>query len=140
VNNSLIEKAIEIVSCKYASCALGLIDLSGNPTVSAITVAKHDGLKWITFVTGKKSNKVQRIMKCDKASICFFSLEPLYNITLGGRIEVITDLDVKKEMWYDGCEEHWESYEDENFCVLRFTTERYNICIGEEEEEGIYGE
>ena len=139
MNNSLIEKAVEIVSVEYASCALGLIDLNGNPTVSAITVAKHDGLKWITFVTGKRSNKVQRIMKCDKASICFFSLEPLYNITLCGKIEVITDLDVKKEMWYDGCEEHWESYEDENFCILRFTTERYNICVGDEEEEGLYG-
>jgi len=63
-------------------------------------------------------------------------LEPLYNITLAGKIEVITDLDVKKEMWYEGCEEYWDSPEDENFCVLMFTTERYNICVGEEEEEG----
>ena len=33
-------------------------------------------------------------------------------------------------MWIDGfCEVHWSGPEDVNYCILKFTTERYNLWI-----------
>ena len=136
--NKLLGKAINILDRKHLNCSLALIDLFGYPTVSPITVSKYNGLGWFTFCTGTRGNKVSRIGKCDRASICFSSTNPLYNITLVGKIEVLNDIGTKNEMWYDGCEQHWESPEDENYCVLKFTTNRYNIMIDNEELEGVY--
>ena len=136
-NNEIIKQAAEIISSGMKSCVLALIDAEGYPTASTITVAKSEGISWITFVGGTRSNKAQRIAKCDRASVCFFSEEPLYNITLVGIIEVLTDPEIKKETWYEGCEYHFSGFDDPNYCVLKFTTQRYNIFIGEDEEEGV---
>ena len=131
MNQQIIDKAVEIISANRF-CSLALIDLDGYPTASAITVSKNDGINWLTFGTGFDSAKVKRINQCDRASICFFSLDPAYNITLTGKIEVITDPDVKKEMWFDGLECDFTGADDPNYCILKFKTERYNLMIGEE--------
>jgi general stress protein 26 len=77
---------------------LALFDADGYPTVSTITPAKADGINWVTFDTGLGSNKANRIKKCDRASVCFNSSSPLYNITLVGTIEILTDEKTKQEM------------------------------------------
>ena len=133
MDHGIIERAAEIISAERLDCILALIDSDGYPTASTITVSKNNGIKWITFVTGLASNKAKRIEKCDRASVCFASHDPspapLYNITLVGKIEIIIDPEFKKDMWYDGCENHFTGPEDPNYCVLKFTTERYNLFI-----------
>ena len=133
MNMDLIKKAGEIIP--HQNCALALFDLQDYPTASTITVAKNDGIKWITMCTGLCSNKVQRIKKNNKASLCFGS-EQLYNITLVGTIEILTDPDIKKEMWYEGLEHHFNGAEDPNYCVLKFTTKRYNLFVDMQEDTG----
>ena len=133
MDQKIVEKAVEIISAQRLDCVLALIDLDGYPTASTITVSKNDGIKWLTFGTGYGGTKTKRIDQCNHASVCFTSGDPLYNITLVGKIEVITDPKVKKEMWYDGLEGHFSGAEDKNFCVLKFTTERYKLMIGGEE-------
>ena len=133
MEDNTIKRAAEIVSAGHLDCVLALIDVDGYPTASTITVSKCDGIKWLTFCTGlgadRPNSKAKRIAKCNRASVCFFSLSPLYNITLVGTIEVITDPDIKKEMWYEGLENHFKGPEDPNYCVLKFTTERHNLVI-----------
>jgi len=136
MDKRLIEKAVEIISAKNLDCVLGLIDLDSYPTISAIRIVKNNGINWLSFATFFDSNKVKRISKCNLASVCSFSFEPYYNITLVGKIEVLTDPEIKKEMWGDDFEEIFIGPEDENYCVLKFTTERYKIFFGEEEIEG----
>jgi general stress protein 26 len=133
MDQKIINKAEEIISAKKLDCVLALIDLDGFPTASTITVSKNDGIKWLTFCTGCGGSRTNRIEKCNRACVCFFSSDPLYNITLVGKIEVVKDLDVKKEMWYDGLENHFNGPEDQNYCVLKFSTERYKLMIGGEE-------
>ena len=137
MEKTIVEKANEIISIKRFDCVLALIDFDDYPTASTITVSKNNGINWLTFCTGIGSPKSKRIEKSNKASVCFFSSEPLFNITLVGKIEIITDLKIKKEMWYDGLKNHFSGYEDENYCVLKFTTERYKIFIDYTEENGI---
>jgi general stress protein 26 len=101
MNQEIIERAGEIVekSTGEASyCVLALIDPDGYPTASAITASKADGIKWITFCTGLGGTKTNRINKCHRASVCFNAGD--YNITLVGTIVILTEPDVKKEMWY----------------------------------------
>ena len=116
-------------------CTLALIDDEGYPTASTITVSKSEGIQWITFCTGLSSNKVKRIEKCNRASVCFNSLQ--YNLTLVGDIEVITDPAVKKEMWYDGLKYVFTGGDsDPDYCVLMFKTRRYNLMIDYKEAVG----
>ena len=135
MDHDVIGKAAEFISEKGFGCVLALIDADGYPTASTYSVSKNDSIKWVTFCTLLSGNAPNRIKKCDRASICLNSSEePFYNITLVGKIEVITDPEVKKEMWYESSE--WGGPEDPNFCVLKFTTERYNLYVDEKEAVG----
>jgi len=137
MNQEIISKAGEIVAKNTGEagyCALALIDLDGYPTASTISAAKADGIKWLTFCTGLGSPKVDRIKKCNRASVCFNSAG--YNITLVGTIEILTAADVKEEMWYGGLTQHFSGPEDPNYCVLKFKTERYNLLVDWQEARG----
>ncbi|AGF55657.1 general stress protein 26 [Clostridium saccharoperbutylacetonicum] len=137
MNEKIISRAGEIVEKNTKEgtyCELALIDLEGYPTVSTITASKADGINWLTFCTGIGSDKAIRVNKCNRASVCFNSDE--YNITLVGTIDIITDPDVKKEMWYGGLTNHFSGPQDSNYCALRFKTERYNLLVDWEEAKG----
>ena len=137
MNQEAIKKAGEIIASKanyvgggmegYA--VLSLIDEKGYPSASALTIARADGINWLTFASGPKSNKAKRIAKCNKASVCIASLK--YNITLVGTIEEVTDMEHKKASWCDAMNDgaHWNAYDDPNFYVMRFETERCSIFI-----------
>ncbi|MDF2540432.1 MAG: ral stress protein [Herbinix sp.] len=137
MNQEIIRRAGEIVEKNAGErnyCALALIDMDGYPTVSTITASKAEGIDWITFCTGLGGTKTNRISKCNQASVCFHADD--YNITLVGSIDIVTDQDVKNEMWYSGLENHFSGPEDPNFCVLRFKTERYNLLVDWKEARG----
>ncbi len=139
MNEAVISRAGEIVvqnTGEASYCVLSLIDLDGYPTASTISAAKADGIHWLTFGTGLNSPKTERIKKCKRASVCFNS--PEYNITLVGTIEVLTDPDIKKEMWYGGLANHFSGPDDPNYCVLRFETERYNLLVDWKEARGTF--
>ncbi|NLW48855.1 MAG: pyridoxamine 5'-phosphate oxidase family protein [Firmicutes bacterium] len=138
MNQEILNKAGEIVEKNTGMgtyCVLALIDLDGYPTASTITASKADGINWITFCTGLGGTKTNRVNKNNRASVCFNADD--YNITLIGTMEVITDPDVKKEMWYEGLANHFSGPEDPGYCVLRFTTERYNLLVDWKEVRGM---
>lgn len=134
MSKEIIARAEEIVAQNLAqgsyqgqNCILALTTLKGYPTASVITPSKADGIKWITFCTGLSSYKAQRIEKSNHASVCFGTSD--YSITLVGEIEIITDADIKKEMWYEGLENHFTGSDDPNYCVLKFRTLWYNLLV-----------
>lgn len=139
MNEEIITKAGEIIAGRTGGgnegyCVLALTDTDGYPTASTISASKADGINWVTFCTGLGCNKTNRIEKCNRASVCFNA--PDYNITLVGTVEILTDPAIKKEMWYSGLENHFSGADDPNYCVLRFSTERYNLLIDWEEVSG----
>jgi general stress protein 26 len=138
MNQEIIKRAGEIVmqnTGETSRCVLALIDLEGSPTASTITASKAEGISWLTFCTGLGSPKTNRIDKNGLASVCFSADD--YNITLVGTIEVLTDHDTKKEMWYGGLANHFSGPEDPNYCVLHFKTLRYNLLVDWKEVAGI---
>ena len=142
MNQAVIATAAEIIQDEAKKeqgggfCTLALIDENGYPTASTVSISKANSIKELTFCAGLSGNKAKRIQKCNRASVCFNSSN--YNITLVGTVEILTDPEAKKESWYTGCEHHWSGIDDPDFCVLRFTTERYNLFVGPEDfAEGI---
>lgn len=137
MNEKIIKRAGEIIAERIGTpqnfCTLAFVDLDGYPHTTTISISKADGIRWLTFCTGTGS-KSEIINNCNKASVCINSAE--YHISLTGTVEQITDLDVKKEMWYNGLKNHFSGYDDPNYCVLKFTTERYNLLVDWQEARG----
>lgn len=138
MSQKIIDRAVKTIAGKTGGgdegyCVLSLIDDEGFPTASVLSVSKADGISEVTFCTGLDEKKVSRIKACNRASVCFGSIE--HNITLVGTIEVVTDPEVKKAMWYDGLQFMFEGgAEDPNYCVLRFKTKRYNLFFTDDYE------
>jgi len=147
MNKNAIAKAEEIIKSKTAEVnrgvgvTLSLLDHEGYPTTSTLSIAKADGIRQITFAGTLDSNKAKRAKENRRASVCIFDDDyeggAYYNITLVGDIEVVTDLELKKETWYQGLEEYFPNggLDDPNYCVLKFTTKRYNLWVDVEAKE-----
>lgn len=144
MDREIIQRAAEIIAENTAhgapegrepSCVLALMESSGGPTASTITPSRADGIRWITFCTGLRGNKARRVQACDRACVCFTG--PDRNITLTGRIEVVTDAAVKRAMWYEGLRNHFSGPDDSSYCVLRFFTEGYNLLVDWKEARGV---
>jgi len=142
MNQNIIARADEVINAKtdfigdgmegYA--VLSLIDEDGYPSSSTVTISKADGIRWMTFISDIGGTKDNRIKKCNKASVCLASSE--YNITLVGTIEIITDPAVKKQHWQTVFEEAYQaSHDDPRYCILRFTTQRYNLFFADDDTE-----
>ena len=58
---------------------------------------------------------------------------PKFNITLVGTLEIMTDPEIKKEMWQEPLGDIYSGPDDPEYCVIRFTTERYNIFFDDGE-------
>ncbi|MCL2420697.1 MAG: pyridoxamine 5'-phosphate oxidase family protein [Defluviitaleaceae bacterium] len=144
MHQEMIARAAKVIASKAnyigggmeGTCVLSLIDENGYPTASTLTIAKTDGINWLTFATSPDSNKAMRIQKCNRASVCLSSSE--YNITLVGTIEVVTDADFKKSVWLAPMGPNmWSGPDDPHFCVLRFNTEKYNLFFAEDDSEAV---
>jgi len=138
MNEEIIRRAEQIIAQKAgrgneAYCTLALIDADGYPVTSTISIARADGIKWLSFCT-RAGRKRDRINRCSKASVCINS--PEYHISLVGRVEMLTDMATKKEMWFGGLLRSFDGVFDPDYCVLKFTTERYKISIDWQEVQG----
>jgi general stress protein 26 len=141
MNQKAIAKASEIINTKsgfigdgmdgYVS--LALIDEDGSPVITTISIARADGVKWLTFVPGSGRNSVKRASKCNRACVCLNSRS--YHISLVGTIEVLTDAESKRDNWMEPLKAYWNIPEEADYCVLRFTTERYTIYLIDQDFE-----
>ena len=128
----MFSRAGEIVAQRMGGgnrgfCTLALVDADGYPAMTTISIAKADGIKWLTFCTSLHANSVLRARQSCKAGVCINSEG--YHIALTGTIEVLTDDKTKQEMWYPELARHCSGPNDPNYCVLRFETEQYNLLI-----------
>ena len=146
MDHNAIAKAGEIINSKtdfigggmegYAT--VSLIDENGYPASTTMTISKADGIKWLTFLSGLSANPAKRVNICNRACVCLSSSK--YHISLQGTVEVLTDIESKKENWQELMGGYYaDKWENPDYCVLRFTTERYNLYIvdGELEARGV---
>jgi len=70
------------------------------------------------------------------ARVCFASEG--YSISLAGTMEIVTDPDTKRAAWYQGLEHHFSGPDDPDYCVLRFTSGRYNLLVDWTGDQGLF--
>lgn len=140
MSKGIIAKASQIIKSKTAAenmgagVALTLMDSDGYPSTSCISISKADGITEILFGIGLSSSKGVRAKECNRASVCIFDDDyennSYYNITLVGEVEIVTDPELKKDVWYEGLTEYFpQAAADPDYAVLRFTTKRYNLWV-----------
>lgn len=118
---------------------MSLIDEDGYPNASMITAAKANGFQWIAFCTGTKANKTLRAKRNSRTCVYLFDKESFTGISLIGQVEVSTDPELKKQVWYNELEDYFNGYTDEDLCVLLFKPEKYNIFIENTTIRGEFG-
>ena len=133
MNSNIFAKANQLIRTCGAAY-IGVIDENGCPSVSAVSVFKPDNIFEAYFVTGMNSNKVKRLLKDNRASVCYRLNGN--NITLAGETEILTDQQTKDEFWNDGLIIHFPNGKtDPNYCIIKFTTKRVSLWIDNESAE-----
>jgi general stress protein 26 len=133
MSNELIAKA-EVIMSNASVATIAKIDDKGYPRASTISNIKTDGLKTIWFSTGLNSDKVKFLTHNNKAGVCY--CEGGNNITLTGTIEVLTEPELKKQLWIDWFINHFPGgITDPNYCILKFTTKEATFWIDNQYEE-----
>lgn len=133
MSNGLISKA-EAIMRNASVATIAKIDDKGYPRASTISNIKTDGVKTVWFSTGLKSSKAKFFMQNNKASVCY--REGGNNITLTGTIEILTDPELKKQLWVDWFIDHFPGgVTDPNYCILKFTARAATFWIDSQYEK-----
>ena len=138
MEQTLLDKATAIINNATAHTRtsgltfdwiMALTDETGYPSASMISASRADGLNWIAFCTGVHANKPNRIRKDPRACVYLFECESFSGLSLTGTVEIKTDAETKRRMWYAELADHFSGPEDEEYCVLLFKPERYSFFI-----------
>lgn len=117
------EHIIEFIK-KQKVAFIASVDENGFPNMKAMfTPRKIDG-NCFYFTTNTSSMRSQQFMKNPKASIYFYSKGRFRyeGIMLTGRVEVLQDEEIKKEIWCAGDTMYYrQGVTDPDYCVLKFT-------------------
>lgn len=101
------------------------VDGDGFPNVKAmLKPRKRVGLKEFYFSTNTSSMRVKQFRDDPKAGIYFYhkGLIKYEGVMLTGRMEVLTDQEIKNEIWRKGDSMFYKKgVTDPDYCVLRFT-------------------
>ena len=104
------------------------VDRDGDPAVKAmLKPRKRSGLREFYFSTNTSSMRVRHFRENPKASIYFYrkGLVKYTGILLTGRMEVLTDQEIKNEIWKKGDTMFYKGgVTDPDYCVLKFTAEK----------------
>lgn len=133
MNSNIIEKANTLVNSSDTAY-IAVIDENNYPSVSTISSIKADGIFEAYFSTGIDVNKTRRILRNNKASICYNIKSD--NISLVGKAEILTDKETKHALWQDWFINHFPlGKDDPEYCIIKFTTERASLWIDNEESK-----
>ncbi|KUO76924.1 MAG: hypothetical protein APF77_21815 [Clostridia bacterium BRH_c25] len=129
----MISKA-EAIMREAETAVIALIDEDGFPRASTISSLKTEGISHAWFATGLKSGKAQCIRLNNKAGLCY--CDGSNNVTLMGTVEILTEPEIKKEMWVDWFINHFPGgAADPEYCILKFSTEKMVLWIDSGYEE-----
>ncbi len=130
MKKAMIEKALELINQDMKMSTLGLVDEDGYPFVSATLAFKNTGLKEFWISTGLDSKKVACINNNNKAGICYYN--DRINFTASGTAEVITDTQIKEDMWEEWMLNYYDSPTLELYCLIKVTVNNVRIFMNGE--------
>jgi len=76
----------------------------------------------IYFSTNTSSSKIDHIMQNPKVNVYFCDTELFKGLLLSGEVEIITDMEIKRQFWLDRSIRYYpKGLEDPDYTILRFT-------------------
>ena len=128
MSEDIIKKALDIVDRKDLVSTFGLVDGDGFPFVSSVVVIKNCGMGEFWISTSPVSRKAQIIKQNNKAGLCYHLGES--NVTLMGSAEIVSDPQMKKDLWMDWMEAFFpKGPDDDNYVLIKFTAQKLRLCI-----------
>jgi general stress protein 26 len=111
---------------KQSISFISSIDENGYPNTKAmIAPVKREGIKIIFWHTNSPSMRVKQYRNNPKACVYFCDKRFFSGVMLTGSIEVIDDIDIKKELWNDKFNVYYEGGHDGgDFIILKFTAQK----------------
>jgi len=110
---------------KQSVSFISSVDENGFPNTKAVlTPAKREGIQTFYWHTNSPSMRVKQYRNNPKA--CIYFCDPLLfqGVMLKGIMEVVDDIDVKKEIWKDEFSIYYQGGMDGgDFIILKFTAQ-----------------
>lgn len=109
---------------KQKTAFVASVDEDGFPTIKAMFSPRKIEGDSFYFSTNTSSMRTQQFMKNQKASIYFYNRGRFKyeGLMLTGRMEVLQDEEIKKEIWRTGDTMYYrQGVTDPDYCVLKFT-------------------
>jgi len=119
------EKTIGNIIDKQKTAFISSVDSDGFPNTKAmLSPRKRVGIKEFWFTTNTSSMRASQFSENEKACIYFCDNRFFRGVMLKGKMEVLTDAEIKKEIWRIGDTMYYpKGVTDPDYCVLKFTAE-----------------
>ena len=120
-----IEETIGNLIDKQSVSFISSVDENGYPNTKAMLApVKREGIKTFYWHTNSPSMRVRQYRTNPKACIYFFDANLFLGAMLKGTMEVVDDIDMKKEIWKDEFSMYYQGGVDGgDFILLKFTAE-----------------
>ena len=112
---------------KQKTAFVASVDEEGFPNIKAMFMPRKIEGNCFYFSTNTSSMRAQQFLKNEKASIYFYqrSRYRYEGLMLTGKMEVLQDPEIKKEIWRSGDTMFYkQGVDDPDYCVLNFTDEK----------------
>ena len=115
---TLEKKAAEMLQ-KSEVVVLTSINQEGYPRPVPMSMVKAEGISTVWMSTGNDSWKTIDFRNNPKGGLCFYAQGD--SVCMTGDVEVITDADIKQELWQDWFINHFPGGPtDPNYVILKF--------------------
>lgn len=129
--NESIKKEIAELMEKAKVFQISSVDELGYPNTKSVLCLQNDGIKTHYISTNLSAKRTQQYLKNPKACIYFSDSDCFMGLMLVGTMEVCTDRHHKEMLWREGFEMYYpKGIDDEDYCVLKFTSEWGNYYHG----------
>ncbi len=80
----------------------------------------HATALMVIFTTNTSSEKIPHILDNPRVSAYYCNSDNWQGVMLGGTVEIVKEVELKKEIWHDGWERYYpKGYDDTDHTVLR---------------------
>jgi general stress protein 26 len=101
------------------------VDENGFPNTKAmLPPVKREGIKTFYWHTNSPSMRIKHYKSNPKACIYFYDKRFFRGVMLKGKMEILTDKEIKKEIWNDEISKYYTGGQDGgDFIIIKFTAE-----------------
>lgn len=132
INVKEIIKEIKKLRRESEFAYVSSVDGEGYPQIKAMFAVHEKGdIREHYFSTNTSSARAAQFRADPKASVYLCDTGSFKGALFTGTMEVLTDRNIKAELWQEGNEMYYPGgIDDEDYCILKFTAQKVNYYHG----------